>query len=239
MEQHISILMYEPSQEVKKKWREVLIACAVSHNCEIKIDWLKNGSAVSSISNAAVGKNMAFVNTDDEPKAIGIGELIYSANPECELVYYGVPNSESIESLTDYFCKLFPSRPIRFFEGHNVSELVDVVKSFSERSSEDTLFCWETKSIKYRVPQKNILYFRSDRNYVCIKLLNGEELSFIAKLTDVEKRLQSNTFIRLHQSYLVNKSQIIYFDKSKKSAKLTNGEVIYISKAHYKDALSI
>lgn len=239
MIQQISILIYEPVEQIKTQWREALIYSAVRLNCEFRIDWIRNKSSAEAVKCAAIGKHLAFVNADDLSRAVEFGEIIYKNNASCELIYYGSPNAESDESLTEYFCKLFPSRPVRFITGYDSVQVIKSVKHFLNQKNEEKLFRWENKAMKYRVPQNNIFYFKSERNYVIIKLLNGDEFSFIAKLTDVEKRLHSNTFVRLHQSYLVNINQIEYIDKGQKSVKLTNGEIIYISKSHYKVALSI
>ena len=91
--------------------------------------------------------------------------------------------------------------------------------------------------MKYRIPYGSILYFRSERNCVYIRLKNGTEYSFLGKLTNIEQQLLQNVFVRAHQSYLIKRSEILLIDKQKKAVQLSNGEEIFISKAHYKETL--
>ena len=93
--------------------------------------------------------------------------------------------------------------------------------------------------MKYRVPYDSVLYFRSDRNYVILRLKNGSEYSFLGKLANVEQQLPADLFVRVHQSYLVSKAEILLIDKQKKSVRVNSGEDIYISKAHYKETLDV
>lgn len=65
------------------------------------------------------------------------------------------------------------------------------------------------------------------------------EYSWIGKLAKVEQMLPDKLFVRVHQSYLVNKATILLIDKGKKAVRLSSGEDIFISKAHYKETLEI
>lgn len=55
----------------------------------------------------------------------------------------------------------------------------------------------------------------------------------------MEQQLPADLFVRVHQSYLINKTEILLIDKQKKTVRLSNGEDVYISKAHYKETLEI
>ena len=70
-----------------------------------------------------------------------------------------------------------------------------------------------------------------------MRLKNGAEYSFLGKLTNIEQQLPPNVFVRVHQSYLIKRSEILLIDKQKKAVQLSNGEEIFISKAHYKETL--
>jgi len=58
-----------------------------------------------------------------------------------------------------------------------------------------------------------------------------------AKLTDIEKLLEeqgvAESFLRIHKSYIVNVSQIVFVDKTSHMVELLNGDVLPISNVHY------
>ena len=142
-------------------------------------------------------------------------------------------------ALIAYFSRLFPARPILYLDSPREKDFYQALRTLSNHNACQKRFGWETKGAKYRIPYDSILYFRSDRNYVIMQLKNGNEYSFLGKLANVEQQLPADLFVRVHQSYLINKTEILMIDKQKKAVRLSSGEDIYISKAHYKETLEI
>lgn len=237
MDKQLNVLIYETAEPTKKKLHDVLVSYAIARNTEVRIDWIRPDTAPEALAKASVREHIAFVNASEGEAAAKIGKCLYDNNPDCALIYYGDPAEEEADRLISYFRQLFPARPVEFIRGVDIKAVYLSVCRITEQKKDSAVFVWENKSKKYRFPYGSILYFKSDRNYVTLKLKNGEEYAFLAKLADVEKRLDDILFVRAHQSYLINKTAIVMIDKSKKSLVLSNGEEIYISKAHYKDAL--
>ena len=233
-----NILIYETDETNKKLLHDVLVSFAVARDTEIGIKWIKPEATDKQIAEISAEAHAAFLHTADFEKALSIGRSVCENNDECALVYYGSLPAEQMDELVECFKKMFPSRPIGFMPELSDTEVYRVLCTVSEKKIGRKLFVWETKGMQYRIPYDSILYFRSDRNYVYIKLKNGNEFSFLGKLNEVEERVTSSLFIRIHQSYLVNRSTIITVDKGRKSLMLNNGEELFISKAHYKETLS-
>ena len=216
----LCVLIYETSETTRKKLHDVLVGFAVSRNTEVRIDWIRPNATETEIAAACADEHVAFVNAVQAERATEIGRCIYEQNPECALVYYGAPETDDAERLIAYFRKLFPSRPVAYCREPDAKTLFQTVCRLSEQKVGRNVFVWENKGMKFRIPYGSILYFRSDRNYVFIRLKNGEEYSFLGKLTDVLKTLNEHCFVRVHQSYLINKSAIILIDKGKKCVRL-------------------
>lgn len=62
---------------------------------------------------------------------------------------------------------------------------------------------------------KNIIYCEGDRNYTVFKLLDGSALTASKTLREYEDILPSDTFIRVHQKYLVNVNYVKKYIKGK------------------------
>ena len=179
------------------------------------------------------------MNASDIQKAEQIGILLYQTSPTCALTYYGHSVPQDVRELIAYFSRLFPARPILYLDSPREKDFYQALRTLSNHNACQKRFGWETKGAKYRIPYDSILYFRSDRNYVIMQLKNGNEYSFLGKLANVEQQLPADLFVRVHQSYLINKTEILMIDKQKKAVRLSSGEDIYISKAHYKETLEI
>lgn len=75
-----------------------------------------------------------------------------------------------------------------------------------------------------------IIRCESDSNYTHIKLNSGKRITVTMTLKAIEEKLSSERFVRIHQSHLVNKTEIIEVGRGEQShVLLTNGEKIPVS----------
>lgn len=72
-----------------------------------------------------------------------------------------------------------------------------------------------------------ILFCQSDNCYTNVFLVEGKKYLLVKSLAKVEKELNQNQFIRINQSYLVNKNYISGIDKREKCIHLTNNLPIH------------
>ena len=237
--ERLCLVIYETSETEKKALHDSLAAYSIAENVELIIKWLKPSAKEKEIVSACTEAQIAFVNASDIQKAEQIGSLLYQTSPTCALTYYGYSVPQDVRELIAYFSKLFPARPILYLDSPREEDFYQALRTLSNCSACQKRFGWETKGTKYRIPYDSILYFRSERNYVIMRLKNGDEYSFLGKLTNVDQQLPADLFVRVHQSYLISKAEIRLIDKQKKTVRLSSGEDIYISKAHYKETLEI
>ncbi len=87
---------------------------------------------------------------------------------------------------------------------------------------------------KKDVSLERLLYIESKLHKVefCIMEDKLQKYSLYGKLNDIEKELSDNSFVRIHQSYLVNMKHIVKI--SRYEALLSNGIKLDIPKVRYK-----
>ena len=97
------------------------------------------------------------------------------------------------------------------------------------------LLCSLCTPLQYKVLCKEILYFESKARQINIHVRDGNKYVFNGKLSEVEKGLSSGkvTFLRIHQSYLVN--YLLIKSRSKSNVTLINGEVLPVSEDRQKE----
>lgn len=111
-----------------------------------------------------------------------------------------------------------------------------VCKAYDSIRSDRNTFSYYHRPSYHSTPLSHILYFASERR--CIRLVTKDSSdSFYGKLSELEDCLSSKncSFIRVHQSYLVNQHYITSFNR--KYILLANGELLPISKSKYYHAL--
>ncbi|NER12402.1 response regulator [Leptobacterium flavescens] len=75
-----------------------------------------------------------------------------------------------------------------------------------------------------------IIYCKSDGNYCDIFLENGKKITITQKLKYVEEILPDSTFLRVHNSYVVNLNKVRAYDKGEGYITLTNQKNIPVSR---------
>ncbi|MEC8033110.1 MAG: LytTR family DNA-binding domain-containing protein [Bacteroidota bacterium] len=85
----------------------------------------------------------------------------------------------------------------------------------------------------------DIVYCRADNNYAHIRLQNGRELCISKTLKWLENTIASSEFVRIHQSYLVNKAFVHRYIHSDQSILLYDGKMLPVSRAKRAQALTI
>lgn len=222
--------------EDRRLIHDAAAAVSVADSVEITVGWLAPGVSASVFLEATGAAHAALFSTGDRAAAARYGQALARVNPGCALAFYGAPAAPP--ETEAFFTGLFPARPCAFLRSPALGDLVLFLRGVLHALEERELFRWETKALRLQLPYEQILYFQSDRNVVRVHLAGGGEHQLTGKLDTVEAAVPSGLFLRVHQSFLVNRAAIRLVDKSRKMVTLSDGEEIAVSKARYKETLS-
>ncbi|MEM6317481.1 MAG: LytTR family DNA-binding domain-containing protein [Bacteroidota bacterium] len=82
------------------------------------------------------------------------------------------------------------------------------------------------------VQESEILYCCSEGAYTHIYLEGGRKLTVSKNLKEVESSLQSDYFVRIHASHLVNLEHAVgYINNSYNCVKMSNGEELAVARS--------
>ena len=139
-----------------------------------------------------------------------------------------------ISSKENYALQLFQNRPFDFLvkpiEQAKIYHVLDNICRISGKNSAE--FKFQVQNSTYCILYKDILYFQSDGRKINI-VMKIEVRTFYGKLNEIEEKLPENLFLRIHKSYLVNKSYVKGF--TYEWVKMLNGDVLNISKINRAD----
>lgn len=179
----------------------------------------------------------------DMPDVDTTAEELYRFNQDCRIIFYSDINRDIVP--------LLRVRPIGFFvkQKHEkaeetmapVAELLPFVVSDIRRYP--GTFIVENKERIYFLRTERIRYFQSDLKNVSIHYMDAEPIVMVRKMSEIlqsmeEQEIQQE-FIRIHQSFVVNKSHILCIDKRQRVVELTNGEKLPISDSKYENVKRI
>lgn len=99
---------------------------------------------------------------------------------------------------------------------------------------EDKVYVCRSGESYYRIPRARIAYFSSDRRKIqCVT--DERTYTFYGKLDEVAQSLADESFVRIHQRYLVNAAAVVQICGSEEV--LSNGEALPVSRSCQSDAL--
>lgn len=75
------------------------------------------------------------------------------------------------------------------------------------------MFSFTYENVVYSIPLDEIICFESNLRVIYIKTFH-EQYRFYGKLSEIEKQLKKHSFVRCHQSYLVNMQHILKIDSN-------------------------
>lgn len=226
----ITVAIAETNPDRIQKVRDALTTYSIQRDIDLRTFWFCNDTGMQKIERFAASVHIALISLDmSDPRQIGI--QFYRNNSECRILYY----SEHPCNLENLLC----SRPIEFHqwsEDNTVfAEKLDAM--IRELCSAHSVFRFQTKRRLLLLPERTIRYFQSNLKQVEIHKADGKIETIVTKLSDLEKQL-SNQFVRVHQSFIVNKSMVLSIEKDQRLVKMNNGELIPISTARYDQTLA-
>ncbi len=112
----------------------------------------------------------------------------------------------------------------RLKESLKNESLTEKLDELNDKLSSKTMEIFSTQDGDYIVHFDNIIYCKGEGNYTEIIRKEGDKIVVSKNLKKIEESLPQNQFVRIHQSILVNRAQIDWYDKKKFFLNLKNGE---------------
>ena len=205
-----------------------ILEYAKQKNIDIKVDITQSKQEL--FNNYEEDLDLLFLDIMlPDSSGVDIGHFLRknSTNLDLQIVF--------ISSNPGYALELFKIRPMDFlvkpFEKIDVIEILD--DYFRIRMPQMNYFTYKSKQSSGKILYKDILYFSSNIRKVDIYLNNGRSVSIYGKLSEIEEKIPSDHFLRIHQSFIVNKH---YIDNCQYDCvRLTNDEILPISKNYRKE----
>lgn len=215
--------------ETDRRRQDILHDCLTRYsferNTDFDIFWFTDQNAVQKLGNYAATLCLAFISLE-EPCGLQFGLQLYRQNPACRICYY--------KTMPCDLKPLLPSRPAGFYlwppEQSDFSAMLDALILEIEQATD--FFCFENRQEVYHLPVSSIVYFESDLKHVMVHRKKGEDIRLLAKLSEIESRLGPG-FVRIHKSYIVNRTYVRIIDKKAHVCQLESGERLPISEAQY------
>lgn len=130
---------------------------------------------------------------------IDIGKLIREKMDDEQMVIVYISSNKS------YALELFQYRPFNFLikpiDEKVIISLMD--KILRIRRENTTCLEFQNKGVSYRIPFGEILYLQSERRKIKVITIKGTK-EYYGKLSEIEKILPPNIFLKIHKSYIVN-----------------------------------
>ncbi|MBR4039923.1 MAG: LytTR family transcriptional regulator [Clostridia bacterium] len=233
------IAVYEERQEVCGFIRKHIEEYAFHTNLICRTLWMSRFPSEEKRAEFFPQVRFALISLD-MPDAQRMAEEIYSGSRDCRIVFFSRVDCE--------LASLLAVRPIGYFRCPDgtgcpwtLSELIPAVMADIRMHAGS--FAIENRDGLYILRSDSILYFQSELKNVSIQCEKLPAIVLVRKLSEIQKHLTEqqlgDAFIRIHQSYIVNKAHIRYLDKRSHWVELSNGERLPVSDSKYEAVRSV
>ena len=139
-----------------------------------------------------------------------------------------------ISESTNHAMKLFQIRPLNFMikPVYDSAMWKNLHKAVQLIEKQNLCFQYKKGRTYHRILYSSILYFKSEGKKVYI-ILDDHSKEFYGKIDLIMSEVPLQKFIRIHKSYIINLNYIKEY--CFESVKMSNGEVLAISKTYRKD----
>ena len=204
------------SQTIQKRLDELKINCLLiivnSYDAARKIDF-----------DALLKSDLCFLDFTEFNKSLQLAVSLTEKKRDLMWVCVGTNISNLLNLLL-----LRPSGYIQDIKNTDyINRLIDRLVQFLQHRETSDHFSFKCDGDYIKIPYSNISYFESSAKKVTLHVYNSpKKYYFTAKLEDIQNKVPSS-FLRCHQSYMVNMKCIRYFDtKNKVIIALPNEEVL-------------
>lgn len=173
-------------------------------------------------------KCVVFYDTEKLEEALEISERIYASNPKCRFALICPKHGEDIECLFKKGISYYIESAL---EKDSIRNCVEHFKLFFNDQNGKNIIL-KTKKGNDSIILTNIRYVMSDKRKIVFYLENYES-SYYYKLDEVEELL-GKSFLRCHQSYIVNMNKIKLFVEG--GLLMDNDEFVPVSRKRYYSA---
>ena len=180
-------------------------------NFDVDVDIAKIRTDLDSFERQLPKYDVAFLDAFFLSGASGRLSALYQKNPYCQMILVG----SKIEMVLNYL-EIRPGGFLRIceqssFDGKDClfRQCSSVIRNLAGNNE---IYQVVTKKGVYAVLLKDILYCQSDLKYINIVTKSGTRFRRLGKLSQLMEELPER-FVRIHQSFIVNKELVRGIDK--------------------------
>ena len=168
---------------------------------------------------------MDIVLENSNENGIDIVKELHSKYPNIVIIF--------MSGYSDYYENVYETEHIYFlkkpFNEHHFKNALEKALKAADKIK-NTSLCIKTKKSIIKFNFNDIFCFESSAHNITVSLAGGVQVLYSLKLSELEKQLNTDIFVRCHQSYIVNLTKI--FKIEKQTIFLENNTQIPISKRY-------
>lgn len=200
----IKIAICDDNEWIRDEMKIILGKAKITLNLEIQISDFSSGEEL--IENIDKNNYYDLIFLDIEMgKLSGIDVAKYireNKNNYSTQIAFVTCKEEYVKAVFEINTLNFIEKPMKQEKIIKTIEQVLKIKDDDRR-----FFSYKIKRTYHNIPYSDIYYFQVDKRKTTI-YTTREEIVFYSSLKEVEKKLDKNKFVRVHQSFIVNKSKV-------------------------------
>lgn len=221
------IFIYHSNPERRKKLEGYINAYYKKVHRDKTIDAFSHiGTAFAWLDVNVKQVDILFVEGTNQANVLKLAGKLRESNHAASWVY--------VDGTVDGLCDSLILRPSAYIndsvDAKQIVATIHQLDGYVRRLQKQNNFSFKYEREYISIPFSNIAYFESNAKKVMLHLTDQSQIyNFAAKLDDIQEKMPE-TFLRCHQSYLVNMEEIRSLDTNERLIILKNNEDVLISR---------
>lgn len=230
----LNIYLFEPDDEYREKIHSFFIGYSVKNNLEIEFHSENVSQPELSAERYTQNVSVYMLDGSLDIRSISIG--ISLLNPCNYIVIIADDINEILAGIApEYRISGVIMKPVEYEQVRSV--LNSICRDYKKLCAKaETQFRFRIRSREYCVALEKIMFLET-LNKKMIMRTSGQAFEFYMSSEEAMKQL-SDSFIRIHKSFIVNMAHISVADYKSMTVTLDDGSVILMSRTYKKELIS-
>lgn len=221
----MKIAVFSEQQEITYLIFDEVVSVVRTLRLQCEVKSFTNSILLKKQLNENVFSFDILVLDSNEKESFLISNIIRKKNFLCSIIFATVGTKINL-NVFDYR----PSGVVNLENNKQIKRAI--IWSVQEQAKINPYFLIKNKEEIFRIPFQKIIWLESRQRTVTLHS-DERDIIFYAKLSDVYERLPEHSFLRCHQSFIVNVDKIILVNKVQHTILLQDGTELEVSKSYY------